>query len=196
MLRALRIPSSRRPLLPARTPGQRNVVATQGIPGALRTTNATQVVGDQCQYGQETAKGCPIKKPTRWLSNSPKILEALEERCGGRAGECSRAGGGNHAPTSGKVTREAAVYPFKLCRAILKGCARQLQAGGRLQLGHHGVQGFWDNDEDNTTTTHYEAGRCGAHTAPEPLCAPWCCVAFVGGPRRAWEPFGDCAIFP
>ena len=33
LLRALRIPSSRRPLLPARTPGQRNVVATQGSPG-------------------------------------------------------------------------------------------------------------------------------------------------------------------
>ena len=135
----------------------------------LRTTNAAQVVGDQCQYGQETAEGCPIKKPTRWLSNSPKILEALEKRCSGRTGECSRAGGGNHVPTSGKIAREAAVYPFKLCRAILKGCARQLQADGRLQLGHHGVQGLWDNDEDNTTTTHYDAGRCGAHTAPEPL---------------------------
>ena len=46
--------------------------------------------------------------------------------------------------TSGKIAREAAVYLLKLCRAILQGCARQLQVDGRLQPGQYGVQGFSD----------------------------------------------------
>ena len=78
----------------------------------LRTTTAAQVVGDQCQYGQETADGRPVKKPTRWLSNSPEILKELGARCDGRAGECSRPWGGDHVLTSGKIAWEAAVYSF------------------------------------------------------------------------------------
>ena len=30
---------------------------------------------DQCQFGQATADGTPIKKETRWMSNCPEILE-------------------------------------------------------------------------------------------------------------------------
>ena len=37
----------------------------------------------QCQYGQVDAHGNPIKKPTRWMSNSKWILQALSERCKG-----------------------------------------------------------------------------------------------------------------
>ena len=40
----------------------------------------------------------------------------------------------------GKVAREADVYPFKLCRAIIQGCVRQLRADGKLQPGQHGMQ--------------------------------------------------------
>ena len=112
----------------------------------LGSNGAEQVVGDQCKYGQETADGRPVKKPTRWLSNSPEILKELGTRCDGRAGECSRPGGGSHVLTSGKIAREAAVYPFQLCRAILRGCARQLRADRRLQPGQYGVQGLWDED--------------------------------------------------
>ena len=50
---------------------------------------------------------------------------------------------------SGKVARKAAVYPFKLCRAILRGCVRQLRADGRLQPGQHGVQGLWEEVADS-----------------------------------------------
>ena len=45
---------------------------------------------------------------------------------------------------SGKVAREAAVYPFKLCRAILRGCVQQLRADKRLQSGQHGIQCLWE----------------------------------------------------
>ncbi len=36
------------------------------------------VIGDRCQYGQEEeVSGDPLKKPTKWMSNSHCILEAL-----------------------------------------------------------------------------------------------------------------------
>ena len=51
---------------------------------------------------------------------------------------------GSHAVASGKVAREAAVFPFKLCHAILRGCSQQLRADGRLHPGQYGVQGLWE----------------------------------------------------
>ena len=92
----------------------------------LRSSGAQQVVGDQCQYGQEAADGRPVKKATPWFSNSPEIMKELDA-----------------------VPREAAVYPFKLCRAIIRGCVRQLRANGCLQPGQHGVQGLWEEAADS-----------------------------------------------
>ena len=45
----------------------------------LKANGVRRVVGDQCQYGQETRGGEPVKKPTGWLSNSSEILEALRK---------------------------------------------------------------------------------------------------------------------
>ena len=114
----------------------------------LQLDGTRQVVGDQCQYGQETSSGHPVKKPTRWLTNSPELAKTLGDRCLGAAGRCTRPGGGSHAVASGKIAREAAVYPFKLCRAILRGCVRQLQADRRLQSGQHGVQCLWEESAE------------------------------------------------
>ena len=41
---------------------------------------------DQCQLGQKDDKGNPVKKPTRWMSKSKFILDALRKRCQGRFG--------------------------------------------------------------------------------------------------------------
>ena len=89
-----------------------------------------------------------MKKPIGSLSNSPEILKKLQKRCRGRAGRCTRPGGGDHVTASGKVAREAAVYPFKLCRDILEGCMRQVQADGKLQPGMHRPQGLWEDAAD------------------------------------------------
>ena len=128
-----------------------NAVSLQleDVQALLRAEGARQVVSDQCQYGQETGDGQPVKKPTRWLSNSPEIAKMLEKRCRGNAGECTRPGGGSHVVASGQVARKAAVYQFKLCRAILRGCVRQLRADGCLQPGQHGVQGLWEEVADS-----------------------------------------------
>ena len=36
---------------------------------------------DQCQYGQDGGTENPVKKPTRWMSNSPEILNVLKDKC-------------------------------------------------------------------------------------------------------------------
>jgi len=112
----------------------------------VQDARVQRITGDQCQYGQESFKGDPVKKPTGWLSNSPEILKKLEKRCRGRRGECTRPRGGRHASASGRVAREAAVYPFQLCRTILEGCRNQLRKDGKLHDGMHGIQGLFEED--------------------------------------------------
>ena len=100
------------------------------VKDVARCPNVDTVVGDQCQYQQEADTGAPVKKPTRWMSNSSEVLKQLSKRCSGRGGLCSRSQGGAHHPCSGRAAMMAAVYPFELCRAILVGCRNQLQKDG------------------------------------------------------------------
>ncbi len=97
-------------------------------------------VGDRCRYDQCAEDGTPVKKPTKWMSNSPEVLKTLNRRCLGRGGTCSRRAGGVHTAVEGSVTRGTAIYPFALCKAILQGFRNQLVADGRLVLGVVGVQ--------------------------------------------------------
>ena len=96
-------------------------------------------LGDQCQYGAADNLGNPLRKPTKFMTNSSCIAEALSERCKGRGGECSRKQGGNHALCNGARAKAAAIYPFALCRAILTGSRNQMLADGRLLPGHVGL---------------------------------------------------------
>ena len=82
-------------------------------------------VVDQCQYGMEDKNGDPIKKPTTFMTNSDAMCSELEQRCGGRSGECSRPGGGRHVVCNGFRAKMAAIYHFKLCKAILTGMRNQ-----------------------------------------------------------------------
>ena len=49
------------------------------VRGMLESNGVQRVVGDQCQYGQETGEGSPVKKPIGWLSKSPEILKELQK---------------------------------------------------------------------------------------------------------------------
>merc|ERR1712091_623057 len=81
----------------------------------------------------------PVKKPTTFLTNAPELAKRLRTRCGGRGGNCSRPGGGVHAQCRGKTARLAAVYDFKLCRAILVGFRDQLRSDGLFEDGFVGL---------------------------------------------------------
>ena len=76
---------------------------TDFIAEILRMDGVDTVWGDQCQYGQQGGTDEPVKKPTRWLSNSEEILKKLDTKCVGRGGWCSRPRGGQHVPCEGQV---------------------------------------------------------------------------------------------
>ena len=103
-----------------------------------REAGVDEVNMDQCQFNQKAENGLPIKKPTKWMSNCPEVLKTLSRRCQGRGGACSM--GGAHQICEGSRAKRAAVYPFALCRAILKGFRNQLRSDGYISAGIHGIQ--------------------------------------------------------
>ena len=52
----------------------------------LALVGVNRINGDQCQLGQETEDGRPIRKRTGFMSNSPEVLAALHKKCTGRHG--------------------------------------------------------------------------------------------------------------
>ena len=105
----------------------------------IAESDVEETICDQCMYGSESFDGSPVKKPTRFITNAPELAKKLRRRCVARDGTCSRPGGGAHAQCRGKVARKAAVYDFKLCRAILVGFRDQLRADGLYKDGFIGM---------------------------------------------------------
>lgn len=83
---------------------------------------------DACVFGMVTPDGRggmgPAKKPTRWLSNAPKLLNELRVRCGGRHS--------SHVPLLSGRAAKAAVYPPEMVAAIVRGVQAQLEEDARL----------------------------------------------------------------
>ena len=132
-----------------REPCIANIMAHEGV---------GRVTADQCQYGQSDEFDNPVKKATGWMSNSPCLREALSLRCSGMHGYCSRHKGGRHRTVSGRLAREAAVYPFVLCKAILKGLQKQLRRDGLVQDHVYGIQPVWEEEVTTTTYRDFETG--------------------------------------
>ena len=102
-------------------------------------------------------------KPTGFMSNSEKILEALSKRCLGKAGKCSRAQGGTHAHAMGHIAKDAAVYPNELCRAVLKGVTAQARSDRRLKPGCVGLQPPDDEEETHALLHGPDQGYSGKY---------------------------------
>ena len=66
-------------------------------------------------------------------------MRELSARCRGSSGRCSYARGQAHEVCSGRVAAEAAIYPLKLCRAILRGFEKQLEVEGLMVEGVVGM---------------------------------------------------------
>ncbi len=112
----------------------------------MELPNVQRVNADQCQYDNECTfglqKGLPVKKPTGFMSNAPRLLARLEKKCAGRDGFCSRRKGGQHAKCEGKVAKLAAKYSDALCKAILRGMYDQMRESGIVhdhEVGLHAV---------------------------------------------------------
>ena len=100
----------------------------------VRTT-----VVDQCQYGMTDKDGSPIKKPTKFATNSDCLCDSLATRCRGSGGACTRRAGGQHVVCNGQRAKQAAIYHFKLCRAILVGFRNQMIRDGKCEVGMVGL---------------------------------------------------------
>jgi hypothetical protein len=112
---------------------------TEEIEKLLNEKSVVRVTCDQCMYGCEAEDGSPIKKPTSFMSNAEELTKELVARCHGKSSQCGRPEGGTHKQCRGKTARLAAMYHFKLCRAILVGFRRQLQHDGKCRDGFIGM---------------------------------------------------------
>ena len=62
-------------------------------------------------YRQGVCKGSLIMKPTGFLTNSRKLVDALSNTCSSIGGECSRPAGGRHRASNGRHAAGAQMYP-------------------------------------------------------------------------------------
>lgn len=75
-------------------------------------TDVKSVVCDQCTFGLNVDGAGLNRKRTRWLSNIPEVLQALDKRC-----DQSH----QRVPLQNGRPRLAQVYPELLCEAVAKG---------------------------------------------------------------------------
>ena len=136
-----------------------------------------EVTSDQCQFEQKTSTGVPVKKPTGWMSNCPGILKQLDVRCKGehRGVSKSVSDPSKHAICSGRIARDVAIYPFKLCKAILSRLKNQLVRDGRMDRNSCGILevDFDKDDEKDDRSPSRQLGRYAPSPAPVgPVSSP------------------------
>ena len=107
--------------------------------GVLGLQGVQRIRADQCMHGQESDAGNPIRKPTGFMSNASYLLEALNRKCFGRRGLCSRPEGGTHQVCLGKVARRAAIFSEQMCETVLSGFRQQLIHDKKMRPNEHGV---------------------------------------------------------
>jgi hypothetical protein len=101
------------------------------------------VMAHQCQHGMRDPRtGDPIKKPTRYMSNAPMILQELERTCSGRGGVCSN--GRPHRVCAGHAAKAAAIYPMQLCKTLIRGMKLQLERDHHRHPDGVGMTGAWE----------------------------------------------------
>ncbi len=122
----------------------------------LNDPRTIRVKAHQCMLGLLTkgpdGQWIAAKKPTGFLTNSPRVAEAPSARCTGVGGACSRNMGGRHALCSNQHGKDAAKYPRGLCRAMLRGIAEQGRDDSLLKDGCFGMQ-VGDDDADVEAAT-------------------------------------------
>ena len=69
------------------------------------------------------------------MSNSPEQLRALNKRCFGKGGVCSRPAGGRQAECIGRAATHAATFQEELCRTISTWIRNQTRADHHLKPG-------------------------------------------------------------
>ena len=89
------------------------------IQAVLQLQGVRRVRGDQCQFGQVSDTGNPIRKATGFMSNSECVLDILNKRCFGRHGFCSRELGGKHQDCIGRTAKRLQFIATRCARPYL-----------------------------------------------------------------------------
>ena len=79
-----------------------------------------RIRSDQCQHAQESDLGNPVKKPTGFMSNAAQLLGALDRRCFGRKGLCSRPGAASTRIALAKPHAELPSSPTRCARRFFE----------------------------------------------------------------------------
>eukprot|EP00959_Pyramimonas_sp_CCMP1952_P049628 1036873-Pyramimonas_sp.AAC.1 len=94
-------------------------------------------------------EGMRIKKPTRFMTNSPEIGGSLAMKCDGSHCRMELIGGGR--------TRRAQICPDNLCKEIVSGLMRQMSADKRYMGSHSEEAGVnevqWNNGASSQDVT-------------------------------------------
>ena len=97
-----------------------------------------RVRGDMCQHNmiiRDTIGPALAFKPTGWMSNSVIILSELNKLCTNDGGPDDH----RHASLQNSRAAKAAVYPEKLCLAILRGLCKELIDRNKMFVGQIGT---------------------------------------------------------
>ncbi len=139
----------------------------RGVQEVQQLEGVDVITADQCQFGLEVMygihNGLPVRKPTGFMSNAPRLLQRLSKRCEGQGSECSRTKGGKHVTAQGRVARDAARYTPKLCRTIIKGMTDELRARGIVKNGEAGLHAVTDDSAAEETIRCVEQGYSGRY---------------------------------
>ena len=99
----------------------------------LKEAGVRLVRGDMCAHGMKLRDRdgiAPVYKPTGWCSNSRHVLKHMHRLC-------TRSH--RHADLQNGRAKHAAIYPRKLCLAILRGLKDQLGECGLSNLNGVGT---------------------------------------------------------
>ena len=128
---------------------------TKPVMKMLKRTGVETVSNHQCMFGLLTpgpnGTPMPAKKPTKWMTNSIWMIDALR-------GDCD--GSHKHQHLLGGRAAAAAFYPQQLLRAILKG-----MAATRDNL--NGVKMICDDERH--VTEALKLAIAAVHPGPEPM---------------------------
>ena len=75
--------------------------ATGVVKAVSDDERVSTVVGHMCRYGMNVG-GAPVKKGTRWMTNSEEVAKQVGKRCEGRH---------QHVRLLGGKAKECAIYP-------------------------------------------------------------------------------------
>ena len=122
---------------------------TKPILRLLKSAGVHSIVNDQCMFGLmvKGENGVPslAKKPTRWMTNSIFMIDALNVRCD-RSHKHQHLVGGRAAG--------AAFYPPKLLRAILRGMAMTRDATDGVRMITQNEQNLLDSLNQLVSAIH------------------------------------------